>query len=222
MPAPSRPTPRSTSTPRSRRALDALPPDFRAAVVLCDLEELSYEEIAATLGREGRHRPLPHPSRPGAAARGAGPPRPGLRSADPVTSRAHEPLASSTSPTRPSRRSPTVSSAPARAAGPSDTSPNAPSARTRWPSSGPRSGPCGPPRRRRCPSACSIGCAICRRPPRCRPATSRSPLTARQFSPPTALGGERPPVCSPALCRCRPRPAVGASRSCSSRRPWPW
>src|SRR3954453_19675698 len=31
-------------------ALDALPPDVRAAVVLCDLEGLSYEEIAATLG----------------------------------------------------------------------------------------------------------------------------------------------------------------------------
>jgi RNA polymerase sigma factor (sigma-70 family) len=31
-------------------ALHALPPDFRAAVVLCDLEGLSYEEIAATLG----------------------------------------------------------------------------------------------------------------------------------------------------------------------------
>ncbi|MGI8535095.1 MAG: RNA polymerase sigma factor SigE [Mycobacteriales bacterium] len=31
-------------------ALDALPPDFRAAVVLCDLEGLSYEQIAATLG----------------------------------------------------------------------------------------------------------------------------------------------------------------------------
>jgi len=31
-------------------ALDSLPPDFRAAVVLCDLEALSYEEIAATLG----------------------------------------------------------------------------------------------------------------------------------------------------------------------------
>ncbi len=31
-------------------ALDALTPDFRAAVVLCDLEGLSYEEIAATLG----------------------------------------------------------------------------------------------------------------------------------------------------------------------------
>ncbi len=31
-------------------ALDQLPPDFRAAVVLCDIEGLSYEEIAATLG----------------------------------------------------------------------------------------------------------------------------------------------------------------------------
>lgn len=36
--------------PEIQRALDALPVDFRAAVVLCDLEELSYEEIAATLG----------------------------------------------------------------------------------------------------------------------------------------------------------------------------
>jgi len=36
--------------PQILQALDALPPDFRAAVVLCDLEELSYEEIAATLG----------------------------------------------------------------------------------------------------------------------------------------------------------------------------
>lgn len=33
-----------------QRALDAMPPDFRAAVVLCDIEGLSYEEIAATLG----------------------------------------------------------------------------------------------------------------------------------------------------------------------------
>ena len=31
-------------------ALDALPADFRAAVVLCDIEGLSYEEIASTLG----------------------------------------------------------------------------------------------------------------------------------------------------------------------------
>ncbi len=36
--------------PDVQAALAALPPDFRAAVVLCDIEELSYEEIAATLG----------------------------------------------------------------------------------------------------------------------------------------------------------------------------
>jgi RNA polymerase sigma-70 factor (ECF subfamily) len=30
-------------------ALEELPPDFRAAVVLCDIEGLTYEEIAATL-----------------------------------------------------------------------------------------------------------------------------------------------------------------------------
>src|SRR5260370_6200097 len=33
-----------------QRALDALPPHFRAAVVLCDIPGLSYEEISATLG----------------------------------------------------------------------------------------------------------------------------------------------------------------------------
>ncbi|MFF5263167.1 RNA polymerase sigma factor SigE [Actinomadura viridis] len=31
-------------------ALDALAPEYRAAVVLCDIEGLSYEEISATLG----------------------------------------------------------------------------------------------------------------------------------------------------------------------------
>ena len=31
------------------QALQALPPDFRAAVVLCDVEGMSYEEIAAIL-----------------------------------------------------------------------------------------------------------------------------------------------------------------------------
>jgi RNA polymerase sigma factor (sigma-70 family) len=36
--------------PDIQRALAALSPDFRAAVVLCDIEGLSYEEIAATLG----------------------------------------------------------------------------------------------------------------------------------------------------------------------------
>ena len=33
-----------------QRALAQLSPEFRAAVVLCDIEGLSYEEIAATLG----------------------------------------------------------------------------------------------------------------------------------------------------------------------------
>ena len=31
-------------------ALKALPPEYRAAVVLCDIEGLSYEEVASTLG----------------------------------------------------------------------------------------------------------------------------------------------------------------------------
>jgi RNA polymerase sigma-70 factor (ECF subfamily) len=36
--------------PAVQAALDELPPEFRAAVVLCDIEGLSYEEIGATLG----------------------------------------------------------------------------------------------------------------------------------------------------------------------------
>ncbi|MFD0470305.1 RNA polymerase sigma factor SigE [Nonomuraea thailandensis] len=36
--------------PDIQAALDALAPEFRAAIVLCDIEGLSYEEIAATLG----------------------------------------------------------------------------------------------------------------------------------------------------------------------------
>lgn len=36
--------------PGLQAALDSLPPEFRAAVVLCDIEGLSYEEIGATLG----------------------------------------------------------------------------------------------------------------------------------------------------------------------------
>ncbi|GAB16959.1 RNA polymerase ECF-type sigma factor SigE [Gordonia effusa NBRC 100432] len=36
--------------PELQRALDQLAPEFRAAVVLCDIEGLSYEEIATTLG----------------------------------------------------------------------------------------------------------------------------------------------------------------------------
>jgi RNA polymerase sigma-70 factor (ECF subfamily) len=36
--------------PQLQAALDELQPEFRAAVVLCDVEGLSYEEIGATLG----------------------------------------------------------------------------------------------------------------------------------------------------------------------------
>ena len=36
--------------PQIQAALDALTPEFRVAVVLCDIEGLTYEEIAATLG----------------------------------------------------------------------------------------------------------------------------------------------------------------------------
>jgi RNA polymerase sigma-70 factor (ECF subfamily) len=36
--------------PDLQAALDSLAPEFRAAVVLCDIEGLSYEEIGATLG----------------------------------------------------------------------------------------------------------------------------------------------------------------------------
>lgn len=36
--------------PQLQSALDALAPEFRAAVVLADIEGLSYEEVAATLG----------------------------------------------------------------------------------------------------------------------------------------------------------------------------
>jgi len=36
--------------PDLQAALDSLPPEFRAAVVLCDIEGLSYEEVGATLG----------------------------------------------------------------------------------------------------------------------------------------------------------------------------
>ncbi len=36
--------------PDLQAALDELPPEFRAAIVLCDVEGLSYEEIGTTLG----------------------------------------------------------------------------------------------------------------------------------------------------------------------------
>jgi RNA polymerase sigma factor (sigma-70 family) len=68
------------------RALAALPPDFRAAVVLCDVEELSYEEIADILdtklgtvrsrihrGRAMLRRALPHRAPEAGRVRYSGP-----------------------------------------------------------------------------------------------------------------------------------------------------
>src|SRR5262249_21257469 len=66
-------------------ALAALAPEYRAAVVLCDIEGLSYEEVAATLGvklgtvRSRIHRGRPRPRvalehrRPRTATRPAAP-----------------------------------------------------------------------------------------------------------------------------------------------------
>ena len=53
-------------------ALRALPDDYRAAIVLCDVLGYDYAEIARQLDVPDRHRPQPHPSRPGPAAEGAG------------------------------------------------------------------------------------------------------------------------------------------------------
>jgi RNA polymerase sigma factor (sigma-70 family) len=49
-PGPERAFEQNNLDPEVQQALDALPADFRAAVVLCDLEGLTYEEIALTLG----------------------------------------------------------------------------------------------------------------------------------------------------------------------------
>src|SRR5579875_833527 len=85
-------------------ALEALAPEYRAAVVLCDIEGLSYEEIAATLGvklgtvRSRIHRgraqlraALDHrrPRRP--ASRAAAPPDPAgsAHSATPTSAGTH-------------------------------------------------------------------------------------------------------------------------------------
>ncbi len=48
-PGPERAYEHNNLDPDIQHALDALPADFRAAVVLCDLEGLTYEEIALTL-----------------------------------------------------------------------------------------------------------------------------------------------------------------------------
>ena len=86
-----------------QQALDTLAPEFRAAVVLCDIEGLSYEEIAATLGvklgtvRSRIHRGRSHlrsalkhrapGSSPGRARRGgSGPAEPAIAAVGPSVS----------------------------------------------------------------------------------------------------------------------------------------
>ena len=90
-----------------QQALEALAPEYRAAVVLCDIEGLSYEEIATTLGvKLGTVRSRIHRGRAQlrSGARPPPPPPPG----DPATpprrwARGHE-AASRGAPVRPDRR----------------------------------------------------------------------------------------------------------------------
>ena len=49
--------------PQIQAALDALSPEFRVAVVLCDIEGLTYEEIARDPRHQARHGAQPHPPR---------------------------------------------------------------------------------------------------------------------------------------------------------------
>ena len=48
-------------------AIDALPPEFREVLVLSDMEDMRYGEIAETLERAGRHREVPAVPGPAAA-----------------------------------------------------------------------------------------------------------------------------------------------------------
>ena len=52
-------------------AIAALPEEFRVPVVLCDVADQSYEEIARIARRAGRDRPVATASRPQDAARRA-------------------------------------------------------------------------------------------------------------------------------------------------------
>ena len=52
-----------------QRALGSMPEEFRVPVVLCDVGDLSYEQIAGCHRGADRHRPVAHPPRPPDAAR---------------------------------------------------------------------------------------------------------------------------------------------------------
>src|ERR1700741_343631 len=72
--------------PDLQAALDSLPPEFRAAVVLCDIEGLSYEEIGATLGvKLGTVRRRIHRGRQALREYLAAPPERGIRNDPPHT-----------------------------------------------------------------------------------------------------------------------------------------
>ena len=53
-----------------KEALEALPEQFRMAVLLADVEGFSYKEIAEITGRADRHRDESAPPRKKAAAEG--------------------------------------------------------------------------------------------------------------------------------------------------------
>ena len=102
-------------------ALKALPPEYRAAVVLCDIEGFSYEEIAATLGvKLGTVRSRIHRGR--AQLRSAlehrrpGPAAVSTQAGTPATTPAgHEPPPRQAAPTHQATRPPRASRSAARA-----------------------------------------------------------------------------------------------------------
>jgi RNA polymerase sigma factor (sigma-70 family) len=99
-------------------ALEALAPEYRAAVVLCDIEGLSYEEIAATLGvKLGTVRSRIHRGRAQlrAALDHRRPRRPADHAAAPASASAIAPAATPA----PARRGTAVAVPPARAGHPS-------------------------------------------------------------------------------------------------------
>ena len=174
------------------RRSPTLPPEFRAAVVLCDVEGLSYDEIAADPRRQARHRPLPHPPWPRHAARRAGPPRTG-RGTHPLPG-SRRPRARPRSPGaprdrppgRPGQRAPRRPDVPGRRGAGLGARPLLPPVPRRRRARGLGEDPAGdhaaraaPPRRRTSRARC--WCAASSTGPTC-PSTPRSPTQAAPTS----------------------------------------